>query len=375
VTAAAGPNGGRGRVRRDFGCARSKPRPRSFARALGAVVTAALVAACGAAAETEAGGALVPIGAGLRGPATLRASVYATGLRHVSAFAFDARGRLWAVTSGATDHASDALYLVPSAGVQPIEIAGALDGPLGLAWYRGSLYVASIGRVEAFSGLRGRRFTRRRTILDGPVRGASNNAIVVMANGLLALSVSTTCDHCRPASPWAATIVTFRPDGTDLRVFASGVRAAFGLVSIPGTNELLATMNQRDDLGARTPGDWLAFVRHGQNWGFPGCYGQGGAVCRAVPAPTAVLDEHAAAGGVAIVDGMPGATPAAAVVAEWQKGKVLRVPLTARGSADAGAGATTLVVGIQSPLPVAAMEAGFLVGDWSTGVVYAVTAR
>ena len=45
------------------------------------------------------------------------------------------------------------------------------------------------------------------------------------------------------------------------------------------------TMNQRDDLGIRTPGDWLAVVRQGQSWGFPECYGQGGTVLRRRPAP------------------------------------------------------------------------------------------
>src|SRR5262249_25688086 len=293
-----------GRVRRDFECARSKPRPRSFVGVLGAVVAAGLVAACGAAAQTQrASSALVSIGAGLRGPTTLRAAVYTRGLRHVSAFAFDAKGRLWAVTSGATEHSSDALYLVPKAGAKPIRVARGLDGPLALTWDRGSLYVASIGRVAERGGLVGGGFARGRTIVVGPAKGASNNAIVVLPNGRLALSVSTTCDHCTPSSQYAATIVTFRPDGSDLRVYARGVRAAFGLALVPGTGDLLATMNQRDDLGAKTPGDWLGLVRNGQNWGFPACYGQGGSSCRGVPSPTAVLDKHAAAGGVAVVHG------------------------------------------------------------------------
>jgi glucose/arabinose dehydrogenase len=364
-----------GDVRPDFECARSKPRPRSLVRVLGAVVAASLVAACGAAAQTRrASSAPVSIGAGLRGPATLRAAVYTRGLSHVSAFSFDAKGRLWAVTSGATEHSSDAVYLVPKAGARPIKVAGRLDGPLGLTWDRGSLYVASIGRVEAFSGLVGSHFAHRRTILAGPAKGASNNAIVVLPSGRLALSVSTTCDHCTPSSPYAATIVTFRPDGSDLRVYARGVRAAFGLVLVPGTSDLLATMNQRDDLGAKTPGDWLGLVRKGENWGFPACYGQGGSSCRGVPSPTAVLDRHAAAGGVAIVHGGIAGGGTAAIVAEWQTGKVLRVALTKSGSAYERAAATTLVTGIKSPLPVAATTSGFLVGDWSTGVVYRITA-
>ena len=52
------------------------------------------------------------IGQGLRGPAGTKATVYATGLRNVSAFAFDTSGRLWATTSAASDHARDGVYVI-----------------------------------------------------------------------------------------------------------------------------------------------------------------------------------------------------------------------------------------------------------------------
>jgi len=60
-------------------------------------------------------------------------------------------------------------------------------------------------------------------------------------------------------------VVSFLPDGSDLRVEAGGIRAPVGLAYYPGTNDLFVTMNQRDDLGAQTPGDWLAVVRAGQS--------------------------------------------------------------------------------------------------------------
>ena len=113
-------------------------------------------------------------------------------------------------------------------------------------------------------------------------------------------------------------------------------------------------MNQRDDLGARTPGDWLALVREGQNWRFPGCYGQGGSACRGVPKPLAVLDKHAAAGGVALVSGqLGGAGGRAALVSEWERGR-----RAARAAAALGLGlreraATPLLSGFKNPLPLA----------------------
>src|SRR5204862_443771 len=81
------------------------------------------------------------------------ATVYATGLTHVSAFAFDTRGRLWGTTSRATSHTRDGVYLIARRGVRPVEVVRALQGPLGLTWAGGTLFVASLVRVAAYGGV------------------------------------------------------------------------------------------------------------------------------------------------------------------------------------------------------------------------------
>jgi glucose/arabinose dehydrogenase len=225
------------------------------------------------------------------------------------------------------------VYLLAPHRRRAVKVVSGLNDPLGVAWYRGRLYVASVGRVDAFGGFDGRRFTSRRRILDGPVAGGENNLLALAPDGRFVMGVTASCDHCTPKSPFSGSIVSFRPDGGDLRLFARRIRAPFGLAYFPGTNDLLVSFNQRDDLGARTPGDWLALVREGQDWRSPGCYGQGGAACVGVPRPIAVLDKHAAAGGVAIVTGQLGSSVGtSALVAEWASSKVLRVALTRTGS-------------------------------------------
>jgi glycine betaine/choline ABC-type transport system substrate-binding protein len=54
----------------------------------------------------------VSIGAGLRGPSELIATVYAKGLKHASALTADARGRVWVATAAASDKGKDAIYLI-----------------------------------------------------------------------------------------------------------------------------------------------------------------------------------------------------------------------------------------------------------------------
>jgi glucose/arabinose dehydrogenase len=133
-------------------------------------------------------------------------------------------------------------------------------------------------------------------------------------------------------------------------------------------------MNQRDDLGDQTPGDWLSIVQPGQSWGFPDCYGQGGAACEGKPGPVAVLDEHAAVSGVAIATGQLGtATGTAALVAEWQTGKVQRVALHDDGS-SAGEASTPYLTGITNPFGlVIGPDRALYAGDWSSGMIYRIS--
>ncbi len=130
-----------------------------------------------------------------------------------------------------------------------------------------------------------------------------SNGLALDPDGRIQLGISAPCDHCTPASELSGAVVSFLPDGTDLRVDASGIRAPIGLAYFPDTSTLFVTMNQRDDLGDQTPGDWLSIVQPGQSWGFPDCYGQSSGSCAGKPGPVAALDAHAAVSGVAIVTG------------------------------------------------------------------------
>ena len=186
------------------------------------------------------------------------------------------------------------------------------------------------------------------------------------------LGVSAPCDACTPTSPYAAAVVSFLPDGSDLRVEASGIRAPVGLTYIPGTADLLVTMNQRDDLGTSTPGDWLSLVRSGQAWGFPACYGQGGSACDGVPQPIATLDAHAAVSGVAIARTSDHRPVRRRSSPSGPRASSCALPLTADGDSYHGT-VEPFLTGLTNPVPVAvAPDGALLVGDWGTGTVYRV---
>jgi len=351
-------------------------------RRLAAVaLTLALVATTAGCSSVAGGGGgasglvgqLTDIGAGLQGPAGLAATVYGRAPKAVAAIAFDAEGRLWVSTAAYDDTGTDGVYLFHGRGAAPVRVIAGLHTPLGLLWVGDSLYVASKERVEVYRGLRGAQFTSDRTIVLLPSGVGESNGLVRAPDGRLQLGISAPCDHCTPASRYSATIVSFRPDGSDLRVDARGIRAPVGLAYHPGTDDLYVTIDQRDDLGSHTPGDWLAIVRRGQDWRFPACYGQGGTACAGVPSPVAELDPHAGVDGLAIVTDQLGSSLASsAVVAEWATGKVQQVPLSRDGSSTTGEVAAFLT-GIEHPSAVTMSPAGALfVADWATGRIFRV---
>ncbi len=86
-----------------------------------------------------------------------------------------------------------------------------------------------------------------------------------------------------------------------------------------------------------------------------------------------MLDTHAAVSDVAIVTGGLGSTVGdSALVAEWAKGVVLRVPL-ASGSSTTSATPEPFLTGLTQPVAIAsAPDGAVFVGDWGTGTIYRI---
>lgn len=120
-------------------------------------------------------------------------------------------------------------------------------------------------------------------------------------------------------------------------------------------------------------GETNELVLSPDDWQFPSYYGQSTSAYASAPKPTATLDKHSAASGVAIVTGEVGSrVGTAALVAEWSDGKVLRVALRRSGSTYTGV-VHPFLTGLKSPVPVILHDRSVLVGDRATGIVDAVS--
>jgi glucose/arabinose dehydrogenase len=335
----------------------------------------------------------------VRVPAGVELQRYTMGIPNPSNLAFDGRGRLWATSAGVQAAAADGVWLVPRRGARPRQVVSGPFRALRLTWHQRELYVSHIvphatfasghtGRVMAYSGFDGRRFARSRVVVDGlPVGRHRVDSIVAGPGGRLYLGIGSESDHEPSSAELAGTVVSFRPGGGGLRVEARGLRNPYGLAVAPGGRRLLVSEHGRDDLGLHDPPDELNLVepRGRARWyGFPECWGQGGAPCRGAVAPLARLAPHSAPGAVVVARRFGRWGPSAFVTrfgstfrANPTGGDVVRISLAHLGrrrSAPVQRFATGF--GHQQPLGAALGPGGALyVSLWKSGRVVRLVPR
>jgi glucose/arabinose dehydrogenase len=148
-----------------------------------------------------------------------------------------------------------------------------LDRPHGLDLHDGWLWVAeggAIGRVpfDAESGTTRGAFER---VVTGLPEGGNHwtRTVRVGPDGLLYVTVGSSCNACLEEDPRRAAMLRYRRDGSGEEIYARGLRNAVGFDWRPGTGELYATDNGRDLLGDDFPPCELDRIVRGGDYGWP----------------------------------------------------------------------------------------------------------
>jgi glucose/arabinose dehydrogenase len=158
----------------------------------------------------------------------------------------------------------------------------ALNQPFGMALQKGYLYVANTDSVMRFPYKEGATSidVGGEKIVDLPAGGYNNhwtrNIVFSPAGDKLYITVGsqTNVDEegIDAMDQRRAAILECNPDGSGLRVFASGLRNPNGMDWAPNTGALWAVVNERDELGDDVPPDFLTSVRDGGFYGWPYSY-------------------------------------------------------------------------------------------------------
>lgn len=154
--------------------------------------------------------------------------------------------------------------------------AKGLNKPFGMAFGRDFFYVANTNSVVRFHYQPGQtKGDGPEKIIDLPGQGYrehwTRNLIFNREASKLYVTVGSASDVDVEPEPRAA-ILECNPDGTGLRIFASGMRNPIGLSFRPGTDALWAAVQERDHLGDDLPPDYVTEVKDGGFYGWPYAY-------------------------------------------------------------------------------------------------------
>jgi glucose/arabinose dehydrogenase len=149
-----------------------------------------------------------------------------------------------------------------------------LDRPHGLALSPdGWLYIGeadSVARVR-FDVATGEAEGKPETIVTGLPEGGNHwtRNVGIGPDGMLYVTVGSSCNVCEEADEKRAAMLRYRPDGSGYELYARGLRNAVDFAWRPATGELFATDNGRDLLGDDFPPCELNRIVRGGDYGWP----------------------------------------------------------------------------------------------------------
>jgi len=196
-----------------------------------------------------------------------------------------------------------------------VTVLEGLNAPHGIAIHNGKLYVAETDKLQRYDWDESQlRAANGQVIARYPGGGEHFTRTLLFANGKLYVSVGSDCNVCREKDPHRAAVMEFNEDGSNERIFASGLRNAVGLAVNPKTHTIWATDNGRDWLGDTRPADEVNDLgKNGGNFGWPYCYANrvtdvtqtklGDKRCKDTMQPKIQIEAHSAPLGLAFYSG------------------------------------------------------------------------
>jgi len=172
-----------------------------------------------------------------------------------------------------------------------------LANPQGLAFDGDWLYVAERHRVIRiqYDHSNGVTLGEAETVIDDlpfghPHRSHNAKTIGISADRKLYITVGSPCNVCIPDDPRYSAILRAELNGSNVEIYARGLRNSVGFDWAPWSGELYATDNGRDMLGDDFPPDELNLIVKEGFYGWPYLHGDN------VPDPEfgepAFLDEN-----------------------------------------------------------------------------------
>src|SRR5437588_9091208 len=211
-----------------------------------------------------------PAGAQIKVPAGFSVDEYASGF---------ARPRFMVEGPGGEVIVSDTVpngsVIALRNGAKKVLISG-LDRPYGLALWKEYLYVGEPESLKRYK-------YDSKTLAAGPgeevvsMAGFSKGQVTRTTRfdargGKMYLTVGSSADLVTGDPEMRAAVHRYNPDGTGHEVVATGLRNTVGLRFYPGTTQLWATVEERNDAPNVVVADFFTSLKPGGFYGWPYAY-------------------------------------------------------------------------------------------------------
>ena len=156
--------------------------------------------------------------------------------------------------------------------------ADGLRNPHSVAFYNGYVYVGESDKITRFRDDDGDFIAdgEGEVVVSGlPTGGHFTKTVAFGPDGMMYVSIGSSCNVCEESDPKRATVMRYNPDGSGGTIFSSGLRNSVALAFHPESGELWAANNGRDRIGDDIPPEEINILAEGKHYGWPYCYGDG----------------------------------------------------------------------------------------------------
>ena len=157
------------------------------------------------------------------------------------------------------------------------EVVATVDEAHGLTIHENKLYIANNTEIHVADIKGDGTLGETKLIKSYQADGGQhpNRTLGFGPDGKMYVSVGSTCNACPEPNPLHATMLQLNKDGSDLKVYAEGLRNTIGFGWHPDTKKFWGMDHGIDLLGDDVSKEELNLIEEGKHYGWPHIYDDG----------------------------------------------------------------------------------------------------